>query len=149
MTTILLAYDDTDSGDAALQRAAELTARLDAQLVVTTVVPTVVSTIHAGGLNDPVDTPARRNRVLTSARAYLTAHRVEARYVLSIGHPADAIVSAADTYGADLIVVGRRRHNPIKRLLGDNVSESVLHKAHCTVLLAHAQRRAASERLAA
>ena len=56
--------------------------------------------------------------------------------MLSIGHPADAIVNVAEEYGADLIVVGRRSTNPVKRRLGDSVSESVLHKARCAVLLA-------------
>ena len=78
--------------------------------------------------------------MLAAARADLTARGVEAQYVLSIGRPADAIINAAKEYGADLIVVGRRRTDPIKRLLGESVSESVLRKARCTVLLANASK---------
>ena len=141
MNTILLAYDDTASGEVALRRAAELTTRLDAKLIVTTVAPTDVDLGRGGGRIDRHDSPARRHEVLAGARADLTARGVEAQYVLSIGRPADAIVDAAKHYDADLIVVGRRSTNPIKRLLGENVSESVLRKARCTVLLANASKR--------
>lgn len=143
MKTILLAYDDTASGKAALKRAAELTARFDANLVVTTVAPTVANLGRIGGGRidiDPNDPPARREQVLADARAYLTEHGVEARYAVSIGRPADAIVDAAKEHGAELIIVGRRSNNPIKRLLRQSVSESVLRKARCTVLLARASK---------
>lgn len=140
MKTILLAYDDSASGEAALQRAAELTARLEAELIVTTVAATVVSVGRMGGRLDPVDSPARRDQVLAGARADLTARGVQARYVLSIGRPADAIIHAAKQYGADLIIVGRRSSNPIKRLISENVGGSVLRKAPCTVLIAHGSK---------
>ena len=143
MNTILLAYDDTASGEVALQRAAELTTGLDAKLIVTTVAPTDANLGRGGGRIDPHDSPARRDQVLAGARADLTARGVEAQYVLSIGRPADAILNAAKRYGADLIVVGQRRTDPIKRLLGESVSESVLRKARCTVLLANASKRPA------
>jgi nucleotide-binding universal stress UspA family protein len=136
MKTILVAYDDTASGEVALERAAELTAALDAKLIVITVAPVVPAARGIGPI-DPVDSPARRARVLAGARADLTARGVEAQYVRSTGRPADAIIRAAEKYDADLIIVGRRSTNPVKRMLGECVSESVLHKARCAVLLAH------------
>ena len=142
METILLAYDDTSPGKVALQRAAEMTAQLDAELVVTTVAP-VVNLGRVGGRLDPYDSPARRDRVLAEARAYLTEHGVDAQYVRMVGSPADAIVHTAKEYGADLIIVGRRSTNPLKRLLGQSISEAVLHKAHCTVLIARVPKHPA------
>ena len=142
MNTILLAYDDTSSGKVALQRAAEMTARLDADLVVTTVAP-VVNLGRIGAQTDLADSPARRDQVLADARAYLTTHGVDARYVRMIGSPVDAIVTAAKEHDADLIIVGQRSTNPLKRLLGQSISEAVLHKAHCTVLIARVPRRPA------
>jgi nucleotide-binding universal stress UspA family protein len=139
MNTILVAYDDTSSGKVALQRAAEMTARLNAELVVVTVVPVV----HLGRMVpqiDPDDSPARRAQILDDARSYLTEHGVDARYVRMIGPPVEAILQAAREHGADLIIVGRRSANPLKRLLGQSISEAVLHKAHCTVLIARVPR---------
>jgi nucleotide-binding universal stress UspA family protein len=141
MKTILLAYDDSASGKAALQRAVEMTARYDAELIVCTVAP-VVNLGRGGGWTDLYDSPARRDQMLAEARAFLTEHGVEARYVRMIGAPANAIVHAAKQYGADLIIVGRRSTNPVKRLLGLSVSEAVLHKAGCTVLIARVSKRA-------
>jgi nucleotide-binding universal stress UspA family protein len=142
MNTILLAYDDTSSGKSALQRAAEMTAQLDAELVVITVAP-VVNLGRMGRQIDLADSPARRDQVLADARAYLTEHGVDARYVRMIGSPADAIVHAAAEHDADLIIVGRRSANPLKRLLGQSISEAVLRKAHCTVLIAKSPKRSA------
>ncbi len=145
MNTILIAYDDTSSGEAALQRAAELTERLDARLVVVTVAPTVVNVGRMGGRIDPADPPARRDQVLADARAFLTAHGIEAEYVRIIGRPAEAIVHVAKQCGADLIVVGRRSTTPVKRLLGESVSEDVLHKARCGVLVASVSQSEAEQ----
>jgi nucleotide-binding universal stress UspA family protein len=142
MNTILLAYDDTTSGNVALQRAAEMTAQLDAELVVATVSP-LVHLGRTGPQTDLADSPARRDQVLADARACLTERGVDARYVRMIGSPADAIVHAAKEHDADLIIVGRRSTNPLKRLLGQSISEAVLHKAHCTVLIARARTRTA------
>jgi nucleotide-binding universal stress UspA family protein len=143
MDTILLAYDDSPSGEFALERAAELTARLGSKLIVITVAPTDANLGRGGGRIDPVDSPARRDQILAGARACLTAHGVEAEYALSIGRPADVIVHAAKQYGADLIIVGRRSTNPVKRMLRESVSELVLHKARCNVLVSHASKGAA------
>jgi nucleotide-binding universal stress UspA family protein len=140
MSTVLVAYDDSRSGRAALERAVEMTDALDAELVVITVAPTFTNVGRSVGRFDPVDSPARRRQVLAEARAILGEHEVEARYVLATGRPADAIVQAAEEYGADLIVVGQRSTNPVKRLLAENVSESVRHKAGCDVLVARSLR---------
>lgn len=142
MNTILLAYDDSISGKVALQRAGDMAAWLDAELIVTTVAP-VVNLGRGGVRTDLYDSPARRDQVLAEARAYLTEHGVEAQYVRITGHPADAIIHAANEYGADLIIVGRRSNNLLKRRLGQSVSEAVLHKAHCTVLIARVPERPA------
>jgi nucleotide-binding universal stress UspA family protein len=142
MNTILLAYDDTTSGRAALRRAMEMTARFDAELIVCTVAPVVIVG-RGGARTDLYDSPARRDQVLAEAGAYLTEHGVDARYVRMTGPPADAIVQVAKESGADLIIVGQRSTNPLKRLLGLSVSEAVLHKARCSVLIAHAIKRPA------
>jgi nucleotide-binding universal stress UspA family protein len=51
------------------------------------------------------------------------------------GHPAQTLVGFAEKQKADLIVVGSRGRGGFKRLLLGSVSTSVLHHAHCSVLV--------------
>jgi nucleotide-binding universal stress UspA family protein len=51
------------------------------------------------------------------------------------GHPAESLVDFAEQRKADLIVVGSRGIGGFHRLLLGSVSTSVLHHAHCSVLI--------------
>jgi nucleotide-binding universal stress UspA family protein len=53
-----------------------------------------------------------------------------------VGRPDAEIVNLAEELAADLIVVGSRGLGPLKRALMGSVSESVLHHAHTSVLVA-------------
>jgi len=140
MKTILLAYDDTRSGEVALERAAEIAGALGAKLVVASVAPMLLSVGRSGGTIDPADSPARHEAALQHARSRLWERGLTPECVCATGDPADTIVRVAKACHADLIVVGLRSTNPVKRLLGQNVSESVLHKAGCAVLVARAPK---------
>ena len=127
MKTILLAYNDTDSSNRALARAAELAGFYRAKVVVTSVVPVVV-----GG-----DAPSAPGPELQRARGLLSEHGVEPELVEAVGDPPEAILQVADAHGADLIVVGTREPSQVERLLGHSVSEAVQRMAHCDVLIVH------------
>jgi nucleotide-binding universal stress UspA family protein len=137
MSTIVVGYDQTPASERALERAATLTKALGAKLVVTSVTPLMVSAGRSAGPIDPTDPPERHAKELAAARAYLEAQGVEADYQPAIGEPADAIVQLADQVDADLIVVGTRELNLIKRLTGQSVSDSVSHHTHRDVLIVH------------
>lgn len=55
------------------------------------------------------------------------------------GDPGYELVRAAETFEADLIVVGTRGRTGLARLLLGSVARNVLHHAHCSVLVAHAR----------
>jgi nucleotide-binding universal stress UspA family protein len=57
-----------------------------------------------------------------------------ARVAIAHGDPGAELVAFAEAYGADLIVLGRRPHRGLERLLRRSVSEAVAHKAPCSVL---------------
>ncbi len=126
METIVVGYDDSEPARVALRRAAELAEKLDARLVVTSV--TTVDETSYG------DTELELEE-LSRARALLDAEGVEAEYQPAIGEPADAIVEVAERRGADLIVVGTRDPGAVQRLLGYSVSQGVLRRARCNVLV--------------
>ena len=61
--------------------------------------------------------------------------KIPVRPALLQGDPARTILDNADTLDADLIVVAKRRHGALERILLGSVSESVLHHAKRPVLV--------------
>ena len=58
-----------------------------------------------------------------------------ARTVEGIGHPADAIVDAAEQGGFDLVIVGSRGLNACSASLTGSASSRVVAHAPCSVLV--------------
>jgi nucleotide-binding universal stress UspA family protein len=138
MHMIVVGYDETEPAKRALERAADFAAAFGSKLIVTSVAPVMTpSGGHGSGGPDPTDPPEKHSEELTHARDYLDGRGLSAEYVAAVGHPADAIVAAAEEYGADLIVVGTREPSTLERVLGSSVSQSVSHHAHCDVLIVH------------
>ena len=124
---ILLAYNDTDVSNRALERAAELAGLYKAKLVVTSVIPVLV-----GAARDDGPRPE-----LTRADERLKELGIEAEFVEAVGEIAEAIVAVAESRNVGLIVVGTREPSQVERMLGHSVSESVQRMAHCDVLIVH------------
>jgi nucleotide-binding universal stress UspA family protein len=124
---ILLAFNDTDVSNRALERAAQLATLFETKLVVASVTPVAIGAV-------PDMTPGPE---LQRADALLRAKGVEAELVEAVGDIALAIVEAAERYGAGLIVIGTREPSQVERMLGHSVSEQVQRMAHCDVLIVH------------
>lgn len=127
MNTIVLAYNDTTDSDRALDRTAELAGFYGAKVVVTSVVPVLVGS----------GPPEGAGPELKLAAARLSELGIEAELVEAVGEIAEAIVEVADSFGADLIVVGTRELSQVERFLGHSVSEGVQRMARCDVLIVH------------
>lgn len=127
MNTIVLAYNDTEGSNRALERAAELTGFYGATLVVTSVVPVLVGAERAPEPGQELEKAAER----------LRERGVEAELVEAVGEIGEAIVEVADSRKADLIVIGTRELSQVERMLGHSVSESVQRMARCDVLIVH------------
>lgn len=126
MKTIVLAYNDTNDSDRALERTAELAGFYGAKVVVTSVVPVVVG-----------DLPSGPGMELQHAGDMLRERGIDAELVEAAGEISEAIVEVADRVSADLIVVGTRELSQVERFLGHSVSEGVQRMARCDVLIVH------------
>jgi nucleotide-binding universal stress UspA family protein len=124
---ILLAYDDTDVSNRALERAAQLAKLYGAKLVVTSVTPVAI------GVAPSMEPGAELQRADTRLREL----EVEAELVEAIGDIAQAVVEVAEAHGAGLIVIGTREPSQVERMLGHSVSEQVQRMARCDVLIVH------------
>jgi nucleotide-binding universal stress UspA family protein len=137
LKTIVVGFDDTEPARHALERAADLAEAFGAKLVVTSVAPILVGAGRSAGPTDPVDSPEEHREQLKDARELLEARSITAEFVPAVGEPADTIAELADDRDADLIVVGTRDPGVLERLLGQSVSERVVHHAHRDVLIVH------------
>jgi nucleotide-binding universal stress UspA family protein len=124
---ILLAFNDTDVSNRALDRAAQLAGLYEARLVVTSVTPVLIG-------NAPDAGPGPE---LSRAEERLKELGMEAELVEAVGEIAQAIVQVAESRNVGLIVLGTREPSQIERMLGHSVSESVQRMAHCDVLIVH------------
>jgi len=134
---ILVGYDGSKGGKAALLRAAALAREGNAQLTALWVREPLPRYTDLPGEPESEAEAAdeyfqeRQREVATVA----TRHGIKIACETRHGHPAKAIVGLADEGGYDLIVVGHSDHSELwGRLLGDT-ADRISDHAHCSVLI--------------
>ena len=130
---VLLAADVGSSSTRAADEAIDLAARQGAVLLVLSVVPPAGLPRWWHG-RDP---DARRRRRDDAAKEVVTrasARDVIATSVVWYGEPAEAILEAARTEHADVVVLGSRNRMNLGRLFG-SVSAHVAREATCPVVV--------------
>ncbi|MBT2573979.1 universal stress protein [Bacillus sp. ISL-51] len=158
---LIAAFDGSDDSKKALQKAIDLSKTLHATLTVVhshnvketqTIVdpprPVTGATYIGGGIAsvpDPLNTegavPApmiyedRTEEVIAEARMLLNDNHIDGDIDILEGDPADAIIEHADRISADLIVMGSRDQNRLKKLLFGSVSEKLSSKSDIPVLI--------------
>jgi nucleotide-binding universal stress UspA family protein len=131
MAKVLVGYDGSADAKLALEYAAAKHG--DDDVTVLSVAPVQYS--GRGGGVDPTSNVEDHRSALDEAAALLADRGVQATTVESIGHPANAIIEAAEQGGYDLIIVGSRGLNAVERFLTGSVSERVVAHAPCSVLV--------------
>jgi nucleotide-binding universal stress UspA family protein len=71
---------------------------------------------------------------LRSLTAQATAAGVQTEFTQGLTNPSRTICELAQTWGADLIVIGRRGRTGVREMVMGSVSNYVLHHAPCSVL---------------
>jgi len=136
---VLAAIDVDDADDATLEAASTLAARLGAQLVAVHVVsaPIRLPAYHGGGpvAEAAADIEGRIRHEAPRAVASFVTEKLgkKAKVHVAFGAPAAEIVRAARA--SDVIVCGTHGRGLIGRLVLGSVSQKVLRRAPCPVLV--------------
>ena len=143
---ILLAVDGTKYGDAAVQMLGRINLTGDDEVKIISVVdlamPLAID-IYGGYLPDTteIEKTARENasKVVESTsesiRSSFTDKNVRFTSDVLFGSPDSRIVETAEEMHADLIIIGSHGYKRWERLLLGSVSNSVVHHAHCSVMV--------------
>ena len=143
---VVVAYDFSDSADVAMERAVEIACRAPDH-----VLHFIVALDARKGLGlDPhakIDfeyTEKIQARVLDRLRTSFEARhppRDPTYFVhVRIGHAIDEILELADAVGADLILVGSHGRTGLRRWILGSVSEAVVRRALCPVVVARPKK---------
>jgi nucleotide-binding universal stress UspA family protein len=136
LETILLATDGSPASEPASEQAIDLAIQVDARLLVVGVVASARQPSETA--SDEVTTSDSRDSLSTKAQGIVQRARAagaDATYLVWEGEAGEAIVAAADSENADLIVVGSHGRSGVSRFLIGSVSDFVVRHAHCPVMV--------------
>ena len=145
LTTILFATDGSSDAALAGQAAADISRKTGAQLHVvhvwTDVPPPAYPALVFDDYSRQAEEEARKLLRRQVWNAQVAGGSVAGHH-LREGRPAEEIMFLAERLEADLVVVGRRGVGRIKRMITGSVSEGVVHRASCPVLVVRGGERA-------
>jgi nucleotide-binding universal stress UspA family protein len=134
---ILLAYDGTREGRAALREGALLARRCGAEVHLLSVVPNdqgvqFAESVQGGPVERLQDT---YKAILKEGLDRLVALGFTPKARLVIGDPAEQIGAFAREIGADLVVVGHRKQKPIQRWWSGSSGAYLVDHLGCSLLI--------------
>jgi nucleotide-binding universal stress UspA family protein len=139
--TILLATDGSPASEPANEQAIDLATQVHARLLVVSVLgassrPSEASTGATGSAGQAL--ADSRDSLTTKAQGIVQrakAAGADATFLVWEGDAGEAIVAAADSEKADLIVVGSHGRSGVSRFFIGSVSDHVVRHAHCPVMV--------------
>jgi nucleotide-binding universal stress UspA family protein len=147
--TILVATDGSDDSDAAVEAALDLAHDTSGRLLVLSVVPEAngEGAEEGDGGTDAEPPPREEDEEVVAASDItndVVDHAVqwglEATPLVWEGEPADAILAAAESEGADVIVIGSSGRSGVGRILLGSVSDDVIRRSTVPVMVVRAAR---------
>jgi nucleotide-binding universal stress UspA family protein len=135
LETILLATDGSPASEPASEQAIDLATQVEARLLVVSVLVSSRQPSEAAAPDADTESrdsmAARAQNIVQRARAA----GAKATYMVWEGEAGEAIVAAADSESADLIVVGSHGRSGVSRFFIGSVSDFVVRHAHCPVMV--------------
>jgi len=128
---ILVAIDDGDPADWAIEAASSLAHKLHARLAFVNVIfPRLTKYVESGRAAD----------IRERAQSLVNRARDRARggireVIVREGAPGEEIAAAAQEWNADLIVIGRHNRGSISRFFLGSTAQAVVRHAPCPVLV--------------
>jgi nucleotide-binding universal stress UspA family protein len=135
LETILLATDGSPASEPASEQAIDLATQVQARLLVMSVLAAASRPSEASTGQAVADS---RDSLTAQAQAIVQrakAAGANATFLVWEGEAGEAIVAAADSENADLIVVGSHGRSGVSRFLIGSVSDYVVRHAHCPVMV--------------
>jgi nucleotide-binding universal stress UspA family protein len=149
MMRALIAIDGSAGADLAVELASNLAWPDGSELHILAVLPEDRPPISATAIGPWEDSaPVRMHervagamdQILQSAQRRLEATGQTVNAEALEGRPATTIAAEAESWPADVIIMGSRGHGPIASLIMGSVSAEVVDHAHCPVLVARTPR---------
>jgi nucleotide-binding universal stress UspA family protein len=138
--TILLATDLTAASQEATRRAFDLAHQLGARLLIVNVLDK--RRLTGAGAHERVDQArAERESALVHVVRSARDAGVTAEFLVWDGEPGESIAAAAEAEAADMVVVGTRGRSGAERMLLGSVSDQVVRRAQCPVLVVRPSTR--------
>ena len=131
----VVGIDGSETASLAAARAGELAARTGGSVhVVCAFTGRDGATIQIGSDSFTVSSLTTAEQIAEQQAAAYRAQGIDATSAAIDGKPAEALIDEADRITADVIVVGNRRMQGVKRVLGA-IANDVAHHAPCDVLI--------------
>lgn len=137
---VLLCYDGSRAGRAALKQGAELAILVHARVHVLSVIPTGVPdpAVLAGAAGHAcmIDSEGDARRLLNESIEWLRARNIKGTGYLTQGNTIDQIVEHAKRLAVDLVVVGNYPRATGGRWWSGPDRQSLAERVNCAVLIA-------------
>ena len=138
---ILAATDESDAGRGAVRAAADLAGRSSAQLTVLQVIPVERGTRLVGVGPGLSTTDVQGKLEVERLRRWLAGGVLPSHFLtrvrqnVAFGIPGIEICRYADIHNVDLVVLGRKPHSPLMRLLLGDTADAVARRNRCPTLI--------------
>jgi len=135
INTVLIAYDGSQQAERAYDFGLDMVSRYGAQVIVLSVARPPEPPVNVELQAVLESATEHYQELFAKLKAKAAACKVDPRFEVRVGHPAEQIVHFAEEWGVDVIVMGHRGGSFLQRWLLGSVAKRVLSHAHCTVVV--------------